>query len=190
MNDIEPQENSKRPPNMIALYMEAIDGNSNDPFLDQINMGVGKYNDAEYWQQVGAFRKGMYGEAAMGRKVMERAKREAKEALVDAIYDNDEASLLSGVTYPAPGDQDRDEYLAEHGDMIWDGLGTAEISPSEHKAIIIREATGLPDNWVPPHMRMIKFRHKASQSKGAQLIDNLFERVQEYMGGPAQEFEK
>lgn len=191
MNDMDGEQKSKRPPNMIALYMEAIDGDTNDPFLDQVNMGVGKYNDAEYWQQVSSFRKGMYAESAMGRKVVERAKKEAKRALVNAIFENDEASILSGVSYPPPEpDQTREEYLEEHIDMIWDGLGTKEISPSEHKSVIIQEATDLPADWVPPQMRMIKMRHKTSQSKNSQLLDNIFERVTEYMGGPTKEFEE
>ena len=43
------------------------------------------------------------------RAVMERAVMESKEHLVSAIYNNEDASILSGVTYPVPDEGQSEE---------------------------------------------------------------------------------
>ena len=175
---------------MLEVYMEALAGKTGDPFLEQINMGTGNYNNAEYWQQVQAFRNGMFAESAVSRKILERAQRETKEAIVDAIFDTPESKHLDQVSYPDPGDKDRDEYYNEYADQIWEKLGTESMPPSQHKAILVSEVTNIGLDWTPPHHRMLKFKHEASQSKGARIIDNLFDRVKEFHGNDPEDFNK
>jgi hypothetical protein len=191
-----PQQQSKgqekrRPSSMLEVYMEILDGGTGDRFLDEVNMGTGNYTNAEYYKQVETYRKGMYAESAMAKEVMERAKSETKEELVRLIFENPDSDLLNQVDYPAIGDTDRGEYYSEHADDIWASLGTENMAPSAHKAWLVSEVTGLDENWTPPQWKMLKFRHEASASKGARLIDNFTDRVKEFIGHePSEEFNK
>lgn len=174
----------RRPNSMLEVYMAALAGETGDPFLDQINMGTGNYTDSEYWLQVQEFRNGLYAEAAVSRKVLERARRETKEAVVRAILETPDSKLLDDISYPPPDDDASfGEYYGEHADEIWESLGTEEITPSRHRAILVNEVTDLGMGWTPPHLRMVKMRHEASQSKDARALDNLFDRVKEFVGG-------
>jgi len=169
---------------MLEVYLRALDGDTNDEFLDDVNFGVGNYTDAEYWQQVESFRRGAFAESAMTREIIERAREETKHSIVDAIYDNpDQAAILEGVTYTAPSEMDRNDYYDEHADDIWESLGTANMAAPEHRAVLVHEATDIAKDWTPPHWRMMKARHELSQSKGARALDNLFDRVKEFKGG-------
>lgn len=186
------QKKERRPNSMLEVYMSMLAGNTGDDFLETINLGTGNYTNDEYWQQVQSFRNGLFAESAVSRHVLEKARRETKEALVEAIFETPEAQILDGVSYPAPDDDtSQREYYNEHADEIWESLGTAEMPPSRHKAVLVNEVTGLGMNWSPPHHRMLKMRHEASQSKGARALDNLFDRVKEFQGGePSEEFTK
>lgn len=190
------QQASDKPSRMLEIYMAALNGETGEPLLDRINLGTGNYTTAEYWQQVDSFRAGMFAESALVRKIMERARHEAKEAMVDAIWEGRHGSgLLKHVDFVDPDDSEcetREEYFDEYSDLIWEGLGTEGFPPSEHRAYVVHQATGIPMDWEPPHWRMMKMRHEASQSKGARALDNLFSRVKEFRGqdGPLEEFDR
>ena len=167
---------------MLELYMSAIDGKTGDPFLDEINLGTGNYTNREYWLQVDEFRNGLYAESAMSRKILERAVRETKEAMVDAIFDRPDAAELRNVDFPDTEGFTRAEYLDQHMDRVWNGLGHGEYTKHEHQAWLLDQYTGINRDWSPPHWRMLKMRHEASQSKDAHALDNLFDRVREFVG--------
>lgn len=184
------KQRERRPNSMLELYMETLAGRTGDPFLDEINLGTGNYSRAEYWEQVRSFRNGIYAENAAARHVLKKAEREAKQAIVDAIYDAPDSHLLDGIEHPPADGLDREEYHEEYAEEIWANLGTENLAPSEHRAVLVNETTGIPMDWTPPHHRMLKMRHEASQSKGARAMDNLFERVKEFVGDGAEEFTK
>jgi hypothetical protein len=168
---------------MLEIYMHAVGNNTGDDFLDTINLGVGNYDEPEYWQQIDTFKTGMYADAAMTRKVVRRAILETKMRIVDAIYGDGDAKLLErgDVAHPRPDGLGKGEYLEEHMDDVWDGLGIPEegYSTEEHQAWMVNRATSLGMDWTPPHWRMLKARHEASRSKDARLIDNVFGRPPE-----------
>lgn len=180
----------RAPGSMLEVYMHAIASRANDDFLDQINLGIGNYTNDEYWQQVKAFRKGLFADSSITRRLVERAVLETKMEMVDAIYDErDSARILQGVDYPEPKrDRPRHAYLEDEMDEVWRNLGyrtdEEQYTTEEHQAWLIHEVTGLDYNWVPPQWRMLKMRHEASRSKDAHLLDDLFGRPPEPTQAP------
>lgn len=186
---------NQTPGSMLEIYMEALANRTADDFLDQFNFGVGNYDEAEYWQQIQEFRRGLYADSAMTRKVIERAILETKMEIVDAVFEDRGSRLLDQVNAPAPGEccdeacSTKQGYFDEHIEDVWNDLGTDEYDPREHKAWLVHVATGLDMDWTPPHWRMLKAKHEASRSKDAHLIDNLFGRPPEPDMQPMEEFQ-
>jgi len=177
---------------MLEVYMHALASRTGDDFLDTVNLGIGNYTDAEYWQQVSAFRSGLYADSAMTKKLIKKARREALRGVVDAVYDNRDRAILDNIdNLPEPKNgQSKQGFYDEHADDIWRNLGDHEgYTAAEHKAWLVHEVTGIPRDWTPPHWRMLKMRHEASRSKDARLIDNLFGRPPEPSGGNMQPVE-
>ena len=169
---------AQSPGSMLEIYMHALNNSTADDFLDTINLGVGNYEDAEYWQQMESFKDGMFADAAMTDKIVRRAKLETKKRMVDAIYSESESRILNGVSYPDPGDMSKRQYLEEEMEEVWRNLGdpSRDYDREEHQAWLVSACTDIDPDWTPPHWRMLKARHEASRSKGARLIDNLFGR--------------
>ncbi len=184
--DVPGQQQQPHADSMLEVYLRVLEGETNDPFLDEINLGSGYYDAKEYWLQVESFRQGLFAEAGMVRVVMERARLETKQAIVDAIFNRPNSEDLKGIDYPDPDEVElsQEEYFEEYAQQIWEGLGWEEEgwSKHQHQAILVARSTGISQDWVPPHWRMLKMRHKASQSKDARAVDNLFGRVREVVG--------
>lgn len=184
------QGGGQQPTSMLGVYMHAIQSPLGDDFLDQSSLGLGNYNSKEYWLQIQSFRHGLYADAALTRRILERAIYEAKEELARDCYRRPEQ--IMDVAFPQPNKPDEteefefgngyeteEEYIERAKDQIWDNLGQGELTRVDHQVQMIEKYAGIDKNWVPPHWRMLKMRHEASRSKGARLIDNLFERVRE-----------
>lgn len=183
------------PGSMLEVYMQALASRTHDDFLDTINLGVGNYSDEEYWQQMSSFRQGMFADAGMTRKLLERARYETKVEVVRAIFNDPESELLRGITPPHERDSDVPDdvdeldmtprrYFNDYAESLWNDLGytTSEgerYSREAHQASLVNQVTGIEKNWVPPQWRMLKARHEGSRSKDAHLIDNLFGRPPE-----------
>jgi hypothetical protein len=166
---------------MLEIYMHAVANNTDDDFLDTINLGVGKYEEAEFWQQMESFRTGMFADAAMTKRIVERAVLEAKRKMVETIMERPGSKVLRNVDYPDPDRMSKREYFDKHAENIWEDLGTedGEYTPEQHQAWLVSHFTGLDMNWTPPHWRMLKARHEGSRSKDGHLIDNVFGRPPE-----------
>ena len=182
MSTQQPQQQEMPPESMLEIYMHVIGEKPDDPFLDQINLGTGFYDNMMMYLQEQDFINGMYAESAMTRLLMERARFETKLAIVDAFWDRPRSKELLQIEFPDPKFLTREEYFDEYGDDIWENLGTPEVSTIQHQAMLVHRYTRIAQDWVPPHLRFVKMRHKASQSKGARALDNLFERVKEFAG--------
>jgi len=186
---------------MLEIYMHALSNSTADDFLDSINLGVGNYTEGEFWQQVEAFRNGLYADSAMTNKVLDRAKLQTQRRIVDAIYEEGgrDARILKNIEYPEPErdgggsyELSKQQYLDEHMEDVWEDLGidTAEkqYTTQQHQAWLVHVCTGMNLDWTPPHWRMLKARHEASRSKDARLIDNLFGRPPEPDMRPMEDF--
>lgn len=194
------------PTSMLEVYMHALDSPVGDDFLDQSNLGLGNYGTKEYWQQIQSFRNGLYADAGMARRIIDRAIYETKRKMAGDAFDRPKQisfkhpnpdsyikALIEQHDIELEEKMDEDEtiavlrsqswvrqsYIEEFQDEIWQDLGDEEISMVSKQTEMVTRYTGLTTNWVPPHWRMLKMRHEASRSKGARLIDNLFERVRE-----------
>lgn len=185
IDPLQPDQTAQHADSMLEVYLRVLEGKTNDPFLDDINLGTGFYDSKEYWLQVDSFRHGLFAEASMMPIIMDRARFETKHAIVDAIFESPNSARLAGIDYPPPGEsQSKEAYYAEYADAIWDNLGDESRGWSKwhHQAILISDVTGISQDWVPPHWRMLKMRHEASQSKEARALDDLFGRVREIKG--------
>ena len=169
---------------MLEIYLRVLEGETNDPFLDQINLGTGFYSNKEYWMQVESFRQGLFAESAMVGVLMERAREETKRELVRLIFECPEHQELRPINYPDPAEYSQEEYYQEFAEQIWESLGTEQYSTYQHRAILISRLANIGEDWTPPHWRMLKMRHEASQSKDARALDDLFGRVREIIGEP------
>lgn len=186
---LDDKHNTAGPSSMLEVYMHAIDSPIGDDFLDKSSLGLGNYNTGEYWQQIHSFRQGLYADAGLTRRVLERAIYETKRGLAKDCYRRSEQ--LKRIPHPKPnkppdgfefkGDEyeTEEEYIQKYADQIWEGIDEIEGDTVQLQVQLIERYSGIDRNWVPPHWRMLMMRHEASRSKGARLIDNLFERVRE-----------
>lgn len=177
------------PDNELEVYDKAIEGSHRDEFLGEVNTGLGKVTDPEYWQNAETFHSGMYGRAAFKDLVERRAVLENKEETQRAMaldewerLDNTDLDALAqargdaqGWEQLSPGQREeiRDEWIQETGETIWQ-----ELTPKERRHAVV-DVCNAPAVWDPPHFTMLTFRTEHSRSKGAHLIDNLFGRVKE-----------
>lgn len=192
------KEGGPGPTSMLEVYMHAIQSPVGDDFLDKSNLGLGNYGHREYWQQIQSFRNGLYADAGMSRRLIERAIYETKREMAKAAFrrpdqvdftHRDPEQFVEKYIDDNDLDEDYDElrcdevveeaYVEEYMDEFWNNLGDEETPVWKEQARMVEQYAGFDKNWVPPHWRMLKMRHEASRSKGARLIDNLFERVRE-----------
>jgi len=180
------------PGSMLEIYMHALSNSTSDDFLDSINLGVGNYTEGEFWQQIEAFRNGLYADSAMTGKIMDRAVLQTQRRVVDEIFEGGSSRILRNIDYPEPGDMSKEEYMEKHMDDLWRNLGIdtdeTQYTTQQHQAWLVHICTGLEMEWTPPHWRMLKARHEASRSKDARLIDNLFGRPPEPDMQPMEDF--
>ena len=171
-------ESDGKPRDGLDVYGRAIDSSTVDDFLDKNNLGLGYYEDGERWQQVDSYRHGMYGEAAFGDKLIDRAVEDTKRELAlqgTNFYDTDANAPVSiegwnDLDADERDEEDRRRFIEQKGEEIWRRLSDADRKEA------LEIATGITERWTPPHWRMIMVRHETSRSRGARLLDNLFGR--------------
>lgn len=172
--------NDTGPNSELDIYQDAIDSTVDDEgLLGRTKLGLGYYDDKEYWQQVDSYRAGMFGHDAFASRILDRAIEETKTELA-----------VSGVTIPRNGERvhlkgwddldddkreewDRRRFVEQRRENIWESM-----SEDAQEAAII-EVTGITSDWTPPQWEMMQMRHESSRSRGARLIDNLFGRIDE-----------
>lgn len=162
------------PTNTLELY----DGIVNPDTYDDVvaKLGSGYYERAEQWQQVESFKKGMFGDAAFGRALAERARAETIFELGRQGWrwwdDNDEQYRHKEGTDVDPDSLDPRESPRERiwskGNHIWRLLDEQE----QLNAMV--EYAGATGDFMPPHWRMMEARHEASKSRDARTQDNAF----------------
>lgn len=83
----------------------------------------------------------------------------------------------------------RRAYIREHMDEVWAALEcdrddvdeeTREYLTTQNRILALQENAGIARDWKPPQHRTMDFKHEASRSRGARLMDNAFGRVQRY----------
>lgn len=183
---------SRSPSSQLDIYQEAVESSSKgDRFLEQVNLGLGNYSSAEYWQQMDAFKAGMYGREAFSRVLLDRAIHQTKMTLAregakfEVNVDGDpkmvDVTGWANLNEEQRKGKDRRRYIEQRAEEIWQNL------PENHRAEAVVEVTGFATEWTPPHFAMVMARHEASRSRDARLLDNLFDRVREIKDQTAKE---
>lgn len=165
-------QNEDGPNNELDIYHEAISPQSEDEFLDGNNLGLGNYENREYWQQVEAFKDGMYLRSAFSELVLDRAVKET-------IYEMGKEAWQE-LDPEEQAESDRRQWILEYGAKRWnnaDEVAEEDQDPQKIREAWLRQFAGVDRRWTPPQMRMMMMRHEASRSRGARLLDNLFGRV-------------
>jgi hypothetical protein len=176
------KESAGAPSSQIDFYHKVVQAAAtDDEFLSANNLGLGNYDSSEYWQQIEAYRKTLFADAAFGRRIIDRAISQTQRALAEEEWEELPESTQKS--------KSRRRYLRERGEEIWDDELT-----DDQRIEQLRDVTGLTRDWTPPFFRMLLARHEASRSKGARLMDNAFGRVsenhQELDAEAAERFEK
>lgn len=133
-----------------------------EPVVNESNLGLGFYSGKEYWQQVKSFLKGLYGFTAFRNKLVKKSIIEVQRRLGKQAFNN-------------LGDEEKKELtqtrgfrekIREMGKKKW-----SELSDKKKQKYVT--------NWIPPHWRMMFFKHETSRSKDARLLDDIFGRHKE-----------
>ncbi len=177
-------DGQQRASSQIDIYSDAISSTVDDELLENINLGLGNYSDAEYWQQVDSFKQGMFADTAFGRRLENRAIEETKTEMALegwSYYDEHEDEVVTedgweDLSDEEKAEKDRRRYLEQRKEEIWGQLNDRE----RFDALV--EVTGFSEEWTPPQWRLMMMRHEASRSKDGRLIDNIFGRVKEVKG--------
>jgi len=181
-----------RPNSELDIYQRLVESQASDDYLSRVNVGTGNYSDAEMWQQIQSYRDGLLGEAALSRRLVERAVIETKRAIALRGYqwwdpNRNEFREVDGWVDLDEADReqlDRRRWIHKHAEKKWQQLPAGSQSGiSDVQLDALMEFSGLGESWTPPHWRMLEMRHEASRSRGARLIDNTFGRVREFLGG-------
>jgi len=167
------------PQTELDMVGGVVDPDLNDELLDEVNLGTGNLTTDDYWKQNELFHDGLFAEATLSNNIVERAFHQTKREIGSKGYVrvDDEGTIIKRWE-PVDEREDHDRPLA-WGEEIWMELTAAE------QAQAIDEVTGLAADWTPPHWRILKARHELSKSKGARLLDNIFNRVSEVFGANA-----
>jgi hypothetical protein len=185
------------PTSELELYSDVAEPSTEDDFLSDNNLGLGKYSGREYWQQIEAFKNHMYSESAFGRKLSELAIYQTQYGLgKEALENQDEYDSFVDMAQ-GKGILDDDDIIGRRQAIIaigkhrWNTLLKERYTENARKQMDDREAFlhreqlraveehAGSSEWLTPHSRMISARHEGSRSKDAHLIDNLFGRVRE-----------
>jgi hypothetical protein len=171
-----PDKKSSPAASMESLADTAVDADLPDEFLDQANLGLGNYTDAEMWQQVRSYGHAMYAET-FSRLILERAIYETKLGLAEHGWQardedgNEVYRLAPADEEEMREDETRREFIQRRGQEKWKRLDERE------RVEAIEEFSGITESWTSPFHRMMLVRHETSRSRDARLIDNLFGRV-------------
>lgn len=171
---------STAPASSLELYDTVINPETTDEVTE--NLGTGFYTEDEQWQQIESFKKGMYGDAAFGRRLAERAVDETILGLGRngwEWYDERDNKYAKKEGFDPENCKPREsprERIRERGEKIWKLLGLKgendDGMDEQLKAMI--EYAGVTGDWTPPHWRMMEARHEASKSRDARTQDNVF----------------
>jgi hypothetical protein len=175
---------SSGPNDRLDIYQEAIESTVDDELLDEVLLGLGNYEESEYWQQVESFRSGLFASEAFTRRIRERAIQDTKQRIakegIEWVEDRGDGVAVDRSLHgwrQLPADErerfDRRRWLDKRAEYVWEQL------PERVRINEIVDRLGAQPEWTPPHWRMMMMRHEASRSKGARLMDNLFGRVDE-----------
>lgn len=206
----------ERPQDQLDLWQDVVRSDAPDPFLNEQNLGLGNYQNKEMWQQVESYRNGMYAGAAFRRLLKERAEKETKTALAidgwsftdpqdgtltefagwDELTDAERERVWRDELQQHESDPpDRRRWIERRGEQVFERLRQHRRPDIGHYPArdALVELSSYDPGWEPAHNRMLLARHETSRSRGARLLDNVFQRVKERLtnnDGPRRQRER
>lgn len=114
---------ANRPQDSIDVYDKASSPTAEDEFLDNNNLGLGVYDQAEQYQQVESYKMGIFADAAFGRRLEERAIAETKRQLAIDGWHADGAERTNG---DAPDSEELMAVIETHRDTETDDDALAQ----------------------------------------------------------------
>lgn len=178
------------PRNPNELQGMLLSGARGNPLFDQVNLGQGNYSDDDFWQQIRAYRRGLYVYIAFGSTLEKRAIHETKVKLAREGYThyNEEGNQVEQ-WQPLDADdvaEDESSWEAElrRGEEIWNSLGdNREVMTTKQAAAILKK-TNADTDWLPVPWQMVVGRHEASRSREAELLRDLLTNPKKSIKSP------
>jgi len=177
----------------LDIQTEILSSSEGNPLLSATNLGLGKYDEDQLWQQIRGYRKGLYAWIAFGRVLSERQVYETKIKLGQEGYNAQYNDLTGDVDQFEPVDRediDSVDYdtdaeksywtaVRERGEEIWTRLGSPnEVLTTEQLSAVV-EKTGISEDFQPIFWQLVSGRHEVSRSLDAELLRDALTGVQE-----------
>lgn len=165
-----------------------------DREISQNNFGAGYYQSDEVYQQTQRFKRSLNANASVGKAIERLAVGEAIVTIARSgfrVTDEDgnievevptldEADTVEGTNIGKVAEhrtQAIELASRRHKQEIEYGRRVYEELPDYLQEHALLELSSLDERFDPPEMRVTKFFHEASRSKGGRLMDNVFGRV-------------
>jgi len=157
-----------------------------DRELSQNNFGAGVYKNAEVYEQTRRFKQTLNANAGVGQAIERLARGEVFRTIGaqgwtvesgDEKFEIQPLEDAAGTKYEEQAKRARERDHWRHSDEMEYGREVFETLPDYLQTHAITELSSLETRFDPPEMRIIKFFHEASRSKGGRLMDNVFGRV-------------
>jgi len=160
-----------------------------DREIAENNFGAGYYDSSEVYQQTDRFKRTVNAQASVGQAIAALAHAEACRHLAQKGWRVTVESEDKTFDIPSLDEaEESNEYREQYNDATTQydrrrdrehayGIAVFDTLPDELQQYAIDELSTLDERFDPPEMRVAKFFHEASRSKGGRLMDNVFGRV-------------
>lgn len=174
----------------LGLQAEILSSSSQNPLLENTNLGLGKYTEDYKWQQIRSYRKGLFAWIAFGNALSKRQTYETKLKLGEegyhATYDEGSHEVRTWAPWDKL-DESRfsDETSSswnsklERGREIWQRLGEPHSVLTREQVAAVQQKTGITDDWLPMFWELVSGRHEVSRSEDAELLRDALTGIKE-----------
>lgn len=162
---------------------DILQQSSANEILDEVNAGLGNYDDDVLWSQTESYRKGLIAHTAVSGLLIKRTIDEAKKFLAEhgtSFYSESEMDVRTFEPYDEAVDAgtfEPGEYESSwnakrrYAEEIWKALGQADKAITQEQRAAMVKATGMePGEWIPMFWDMFAGKHDMSRSHGAELL--------------------
>jgi hypothetical protein len=160
-----------------------------DKEISENNFGAGFYQNSEVYEQTQRFKQTLNAQASVGQSIERLAMSEVFQALATAGWEItvddqthhfpplDEATKQSETEYANMAAKAQSRAKTHRQEPLEYGRQLFETMPDYLQTHAMTELSTLDGRFDPPEMRVTKFFHEATRSKGGRLMDNVFGRV-------------
>jgi hypothetical protein len=167
-------------------HEEFAESTVHDRELSQNNFGAGVYKSAEVYEQTRRFKRTLNANAGVGQAIERLARGEVFQTIGQQgwkVQVDDDTRVFpafedaEGTDYEEQAKRARAQASDAHDVELEYGRQVFGTLPDYLQTHAITELSSLDERFDPPEMRITKFFHEATRSKGGRLMDNVFGRV-------------